>query len=391
MLAEQNGDLVSVVIPAYNAALHIRETLASVLAQSHRNLDIVVVDDGSTDETAQIVKEVAAKDCRIRLIRRTNGGVARARNSGIEEARGEYIAILDADDIWHAEKIDKQLAVFHEQGAKIGLVYCWYREIDDAGRILSNVMSPPYTGNVYAALILSNFVGGGSAALIRRTCVEEIGGFDSSLRDRRAQGSEDTKFFLAIAERYDFGLVREFLMGYRRSLGSMSRDVWQMLRSKRIVLSQAQASHPELPRRLFRWAYGESNLWLATESLCGGRVGSGLALLFCTFVIDPAAVCRPSTFYALRAATRAVLRLACGAHYVRPTLQWSPRRAKRILEEPKSVSIGPLFVTVPSDWGADDLLVSTATGRRFSFARRQALAASCSVREPFANDNSGIR
>ncbi len=365
MYIDQN-QRVSVVIPAYNAAGTIRMTLITALAQSHWNLEIIVVDDGSTDKTADVVEEIVAKDRRIRLIRMSNGGVAAARNRGIKEACGAFVAILDADDIWHPKKIAKQLAVFRTGASRLGLVYCWYREIDEAGRIISNAIFPPYIGDVYAPLILSNFIGGGSAALIRRSCLEEVSGFDTSLRDRGAQGSEDTKLFLAIAERYDFGLVPEFLMGYRRTSGNMSQDVSQMSRSKMFVLSEARSRHPELPRRLFRWAQGESHLWLATESLYSGRFWPALALLIRTLLCDPAAVCRQSTVCALRDGIRIILQ--------------SVNRSSWIGHPPESIPPGPDFLTVEPDWGIRGVFKLERTSRPSSFARRQARAASWRIK-----------
>jgi glycosyltransferase involved in cell wall biosynthesis len=103
--------LVSVIIPAYNASVTIERTLRSVLAQTHGHLEIIVVDDGSIDDTAAIVERISREDPRIILLQQPNQGVATARNVSIDHARGEFIAPLDADDIWHPSKIEKQIAV----------------------------------------------------------------------------------------------------------------------------------------------------------------------------------------------------------------------------------------------------------------------------------------
>src|ERR1700742_3676970 len=103
-------DLVTVVIPAFNAAATIDETMASARAQSHGNLEIVVVDDGSTDATARLVQAHAERDSRVRLIRQANGGVSVARNTGLHQARGALLATLEADDLWRPPKLVKQLA-----------------------------------------------------------------------------------------------------------------------------------------------------------------------------------------------------------------------------------------------------------------------------------------
>ena len=103
-------ELVSVIIPAFNAAEHIRQTLNSVLAQTYQAIEVIVVDDGSADATGAIVEEFVKKDARFQLVRQSNAGVGAARNTAIRKARGKYIAPLDADDFWFPEKLEKQVA-----------------------------------------------------------------------------------------------------------------------------------------------------------------------------------------------------------------------------------------------------------------------------------------
>ena len=113
------------IIPAFNAAEYIRETLHSVLAQTYRALEVIVVDDGSADATGSIVKEFVKKDARVHLVRQCNAGVGAARNTAIRMARGEYIASMDADDMWFSQKLEKQVACMELYGEETGLVYCW--------------------------------------------------------------------------------------------------------------------------------------------------------------------------------------------------------------------------------------------------------------------------
>jgi glycosyltransferase involved in cell wall biosynthesis len=119
--------LVSVIIPAYNEAATVERTISSVLNQTYSDLEVLVVDDGSTDQTAALVQSMVDVDHRIRLLQKPNGGLASARNNGIAHAGGEFIAPIDADDLWHPEKIRKQMAVMRDRGDRIGLVYCWSR------------------------------------------------------------------------------------------------------------------------------------------------------------------------------------------------------------------------------------------------------------------------
>jgi glycosyltransferase involved in cell wall biosynthesis len=101
--------LTSVVIPAYNAERFLERTMLSVLRQTYNNLEVIVIDDGSTDKTRLIAEAGATGDSRVRIISVPNGGVAKARNIGIQEANGEYVAFVDADDLWHPTKIDRQV------------------------------------------------------------------------------------------------------------------------------------------------------------------------------------------------------------------------------------------------------------------------------------------
>src|SRR5438270_8611564 len=102
MIKASPEPIVSVIIPAWNAEETLKETLISVASQTHRSLEIIIIDDGSTDKTANIAADFCGSDCRARLIQKARGGLAAARNTGIDEANGSWIAPLDADDLWHA-------------------------------------------------------------------------------------------------------------------------------------------------------------------------------------------------------------------------------------------------------------------------------------------------
>lgn len=125
--------LVSVIMPAYNAEKYIRAAIESVIRQTYENWELIVLDDGSTDSTAQTVKRLAEGDSRIRFCpNERNMGVAATRNRGFDLARGDYVALLDSDDVWLPRKLEKQLALAEETGADI--VYCSYRLFDDENR-----------------------------------------------------------------------------------------------------------------------------------------------------------------------------------------------------------------------------------------------------------------
>jgi glycosyltransferase involved in cell wall biosynthesis len=275
--------LVSVIVPAYNAAGTIERTVTSALKQTYPNLEVLVVDDGSRDETAALVRRMAAKDQRIKLLQKPNGGLVSARNHGISHAQGDFIAPLDADDLWHPEKLRKQVAAMRDE---VGLVYCWSRTIDRQDRVLFDLAPCMLRGNVYAALIIKNFLHSG-APLVRRACIDRVGGYDATLAKRGADCCEDLKFNLDVAERYDFEVVPEFLSAYRLHPGTMSRNLEAMLRSHKIVIADVRARHPELPDKLFRWANAHQHLEFGLVHLGEGRALIGSRLLFAALLEDP--------------------------------------------------------------------------------------------------------
>lgn len=282
---DANADtLVSVIIPAYNAAKFIRRTIASVLAQTHANLEVIVVDDGSADATASIVEAIAQDDARVRLHRQINSGVSAARNVALALARGAYIAPVDADDLWHATKLEKQLAVFAKSPPSVGLVYCWYAVIDEADDVIfpRRIYHTP-TGHVYSQLIIGNIVGNASAPLLRRSVLSTAGGYDINF----VEGCEDLDFYLALAECCEFGLVPEFLVGYRRSRESMSMNIPKMIRAINLLTRKIKERHPDLPQQLFRWREGNMYRYLALHSLISKKYLDGVELAAKAVAADP--------------------------------------------------------------------------------------------------------
>jgi glycosyltransferase involved in cell wall biosynthesis len=271
MSANPGSDLVSVVMPAYNAESTIRSSLRSVLNQTFVQLDIIVVDDGSTDSTAAIATAIGAADPRVRLIQQTNAGVAAARNKGVLQARGDLVAFIDADDLWHPAKIEKQVEMLRRLGDRVGVIYTWSWFIDAGDRLEARFFAPDEAGDVYATLVLHNIVGNGSVPLVRKACLVECGGFDTGLRTARAQGCEDLRLWLRIAERYEFAVVPEFLVGYRQDTANMSRNIDEMRRSYSFVIAEARRLHPEVPARVFRWSYGKFLFYLGENCAMSGR------------------------------------------------------------------------------------------------------------------------
>jgi glycosyltransferase involved in cell wall biosynthesis len=276
--------LVSVIIPAFNAASFIRRTIDSVLAQTHTELEIIVVDDGSRDETATIVEAIARDDSRVRLHKQVNSGVSAARNAALALARGAYVAPIDADDLWHATKLEKQLACFAKSPSTVGVVYCWFAVIDEKDDVIfpRRIYHTP-TGHVYPQLIIGNIVGNASTPLIRRSALSAAGGYDVSF----VEGCEDLDFYLALAEHCDFGLVQEFLVGYRRSRDSMSMNIPKMTRAIELLTSKVKQRHPTLPRQLFRWRDGNMYRYLTLHALMDRKYLRAAGLAAKAVAADP--------------------------------------------------------------------------------------------------------
>ena len=282
--------LVSVIIPAYNAEAFIRKTLDSVLSQTYKDIEVLVVDDGSKDRTPEIVESFAKRDTRITLFQQSNQGVAAARNLAIEKSRGEYIAPIDADDIWYPEKLEKQVECMLESDPSVGLVYAWSVKIDENDSIIglnsSRIYSEYLEGKVYTTLAYLNFLGCASTPLIRRTCFNKIGGYNCQLKERNAQGCEDWDIYLRIAEYYQFRLVPEFLIGYRQVIGSMAGNCIAMAKSFHLVMADVQQRHPEIPNYIYQWSTSHFYTYLFWKSYAGGDYLSSIFWLYETLKVD---------------------------------------------------------------------------------------------------------
>jgi glycosyltransferase involved in cell wall biosynthesis len=213
--------LVSVIIPTYNQARLLKRTVESVLNQTYPNIEVVVVDDGSTDGTSEvidnIIKDLRFKNKKIIYIRQENKGGTSARNTGFMASKGEYINFLDHDDLFFPEKIEKQLKVLFNYH-KAGLVHCGYHRIDKDGKLIDIINYLP-EGNVKKKIVLGCFLWSG-APLIRRECFEKVGLFDETVYSSDA----DMWVRIAMAD-YHFGCVQEPLGAYRILLNGEMSDV----------------------------------------------------------------------------------------------------------------------------------------------------------------------
>jgi glycosyltransferase involved in cell wall biosynthesis len=264
--------LVSVILPVYNGAAFLGLALESALSQTYRHLEIIAIDDGSTDGTPAILELFALRDSRIRVLTQANGGVARARNRGIAEARGNFIAPLDADDLWEPTKIDRQMQRMIAARNETGFVYSWWVWIDANGTVLDRSPRWMFEGYTFESLLQINFTGNASVPLFRRHCVEEAGGYNEQLAATGAGGCEDWELVLRVAERYEAAVVPEILLGYRRLPGSMSTACDTMWRSQQRVVQAMRELRPDLNALVQRRAAHQFAMYLAGLCFWSGNM-----------------------------------------------------------------------------------------------------------------------
>jgi glycosyltransferase involved in cell wall biosynthesis len=219
---------VSVIIPTYNCVAFLPATLRSVLAQTYTDYEVVVVDDGSTDETPRVLELFRASQARIRYLSQANGGAAAARNFGLAHARGEFVAYLDADDLWYPAKLERQVA-YLDAHPGVDVLHTEFTTIDDRGSILhagfNRETGRPVPRGRCATDLLRRCHVQLSTVMERRDWVRRLGGFDPSL-----VCAEDYLRWIRLGlAGAVFGYLAEPLVKYRWRIGSLSRDERRML------------------------------------------------------------------------------------------------------------------------------------------------------------------
>ena len=273
-------ELISIVIPAYNAASTLRETLASASRQTHEAIEIIVVDDGSTDGVFAVAQGIAATEPRLRIVRQENRGVAAARNRGIALARGAWVATLDADDLWRPDKLSRQLDSARRSNAATGFVYCWSRDIDADGRVWRDGPRPTADGRVALRLLADNFCNS-SALLLRRDAALAVGGYNEQLRR-----CEDVQFQLRLARSFPAAVAPAYLVGYRKREGSLSSDPEAMFSAwlaARALLGPPGGAAAAVDRRNL----ARRRAHLAEALARRGRIAAALRHAAASIAVDP--------------------------------------------------------------------------------------------------------
>jgi glycosyltransferase involved in cell wall biosynthesis len=219
----------SVIIPVYNGSLYILEAVKSVLSQTYTDYEIIVVDDGSTDDTRLLLEKFGDK---LRYIYQQNQGPSAARNNGIKASKGRYIAFLDADDIWLETKLERQIVLL-EENETLGITSC--------GTVLVDANSnefPRAKGDlafdkdcVRQELIIRNVIGSPSSVIVRKECFEKVGLFDESLR-----GGEDKDMWFRTVEHFAVSILEECLVKYRVHNSNAHKNIEMMRNNQRAIL-----------------------------------------------------------------------------------------------------------------------------------------------------------
>ena len=271
---------ISVIIPTYNYGRFIGAALEGVLAQTLRPAEVIVVDDGSMDDTETVVRafmDAAANEAggvKIEYIKQANAGVCAARNRGVAASAGEYIAFADADDIWHPTKLEKQIAKFAEDD-RIGLVHCGMREFDSTTGETIAVITDGMEGDVADELLLWERPAinvSGTAIVVTRKAFDDAGGFDTEIKV-----GEDWDFCYRVARKFKVGFVPEALVDYRSHDRGAHRNVAEMERGMSRFYEKAFAAAGAETLRLKRRAYGNFYRVLSGSYFQAGEFGRFLS------------------------------------------------------------------------------------------------------------------
>jgi glycosyltransferase involved in cell wall biosynthesis len=258
--------LVSVVIPAYNAMPYLPIAVNSALAQTYQPVEVVVVDDGSSDDTAEWVR--GATDDRVVLVSKPNGGASSARNHGVRAARGKYVAFLDSDDYWEPNKIALQVDRA-ESSPKPMLVDTWAYCVDARGHKVADPKGHHHEGDVWPLMVQLGLVTcGSSTLLVPRTCFDVVGLFREDLHH-----AEDWEMWIRLTRRYPLAVVKQGLSAYRQHENGKHRNYDNLLPAMLRVVDIALPNEGVESRRLRRIARANVYLHVASRVRCSPGAG----------------------------------------------------------------------------------------------------------------------
>jgi glycosyltransferase involved in cell wall biosynthesis len=223
---------VSVIIPTYNRSKSIGKTIKSVLNQNYTDFEIIIVDDNSSDNTENVIKSYSNNYSCIQYIKHNeNKGAPAARNTGIENSKGKYIALLDDDDEWFPDKLTKQVQMIKQLPDDVGLVYCGNEDVDENSNEIS-IKCSQKRGDVFYLLLEKNFIGS-PTNLIRKECFDKIGFCDVNLKS-----CQDWDLWLRISKHYKVDYIPEILARRNISDISISTNIDSVLRGHEQILDK---------------------------------------------------------------------------------------------------------------------------------------------------------
>ena len=248
---KQEQPLVSIVMAAYNSAPYMPEAIRSVIGQSYPNWELHIINDGSKDNTAEVVRPFLT-DTRIIYHEQENKGQASAKNCGLRAARGDFIAFLDADDMWSLDKLEKQLPVFTEH-PEAGLVHTNVMLITESGEPLGSPQRSYPQGWISGDLLIDNRVNG-MASILRRECLDRVGIFDESM----SMGI-DYDLWLRISAQYQILFLDEVTYFYRQWSGQMSHRYEERMDCAIRIMEKFLREHPGVvPEKVVRTAWAHT-------------------------------------------------------------------------------------------------------------------------------------
>lgn len=265
---------VSIITPAYNSARFLSLALQSAVDQTFSDLELLLIDDGSTDETPALGRQwESTHPGRIRYFRQSNMGLGAARNAALRVATGSYVALLDADDVWLPHRLEAGMAAF-SRNPNAGLVHGRVTIVDDGGRV---ILTPDVDTRFVSGFIRDHLITRRAhiscpTVLFRRECLDTIGDFDT---DPRIHGCEDRDLWIRIAARYEVAFVNDILAYYRRTPGSLSSKYEQMMRARRYVLDKHLGTRLR-DRAMRRRALARISAEVADNHMEHGRRGPAL-------------------------------------------------------------------------------------------------------------------
>jgi hypothetical protein len=325
---------VSIVVPAYNVSTYLGAALESALAQKGVAVEVIVVDDGSTDGTAEVIAGFAG-DTRLRVISQANAGLPAARNVGIAAAAGRYIGFLDGDDVWLENKAERHAALL-DADPGIDLTYSWWREIDDYGRPFkardaAKPVEKIAMGLSLEGLVIENFAGNGSTVVCRAEALARTGGFDPEMR--KSCEDLDAWLRLAVLRNANIALVPEVLTLYRHRLGQMTRDWGRMLDGWETAIAKAKQMEPDRIAQVERRGRAEVLRFMAYTAYEAGNHAAARALVWRAWKEAPVPLLRDRLCWMVTCASAAEAVMPTRTH--RRVEAWIKLRRRGSVPDPR--------------------------------------------------------